>query len=61
MASSYGTIHLKVVNKRLKVIGMGQTPRGQNFIKQVVGMNARSPADPKFKAELATAVDELFA
>lgn len=60
MSNTYGTIEVKKMRGKMAVIGLGKTPRGQNYIKKIEETSSTSPADPKFKEELATAVAKLF-
>lgn len=60
MTKGVGQIHVRLVRGHMRVIAMGQTPRGQRYIKQEVAMKAKTPADPEFKTELATAVEEIL-
>jgi hypothetical protein len=61
MASGIATIHVRRSQGKLKVIGMGQTPRGQAYIKRTEVLEVKTPADPKYKGEMAAAVEKLFA
>lgn len=61
MANGIGTIHVRKSRGTLKVIAMGKTNTGQNYIKATSALTAKTPADPKFKSELAIAVNALFA
>lgn len=60
MTSGIGTVHVRRSKGHLIVQGDGQTPRGKRFIKKTEPLNAKDPKDPNFKAELATAVEELL-
>lgn len=44
----------------LVVQATGRTERGQSFIKGSVPLTVKTMSDPKFKGELATAVDQLL-
>lgn len=61
MAKGIARIELKKQRGKLCVITMGLTPRGQKFLKQQVILKATSTSDPKFKSQLAAAVEELMA
>lgn len=61
MAAGIGTIQVKRERRTLVVQGLGQTPRGQKFIRQTIDLKCKSTADPAFKANLRTAVAEMFA
>lgn len=60
MASGIGTVEVKRTHGKLTVQGLGQTPRGQRYIKKAIPLKAQDPSDPKFKEELAAAVEKLF-
>lgn len=60
MANGIGTVEVKRQRKALTIMGMGQTPRGQKFIKKSIPITAPRMNDKKFKAELAAAVEELL-
>lgn len=60
MANKIGQVHVKRERGKLTVIGMGQTPRGQRFIKERVVLNALDTQDPDFKTELAAAVKKML-
>lgn len=61
MANRIGAVHLRKQRGELAVYGLGQTPRGQTFIRKVVPIKATKMDDPKFKDELATAVEQMLA
>lgn len=61
MAKGFAAIHLIGHKGKLTLRGLGQTPRGQGYLKQVFVLEAATPADPKFKGELSTAVEKLLA
>lgn len=61
MAAGIGAIHVKKERGVMVVVGRGQTPRGKAYIKKSIPLNAKSPADPKFKSELEQAVEEMLA
>ena len=60
MAAGIGTVEVKKVHGKMVVNGLGQTPRGQKFIRNAVVLEVADPADPKFKGELSTAVTQLL-
>lgn len=60
MANGIASIHVRVQRKKLTVFGMGQTNRGQKFIKNHVAIEATRMSDKNFKNELAAAVDEIL-
>lgn len=61
MASGIGTVEVKKGRGGLILQGLGKTPRGQNFIRQVKALDVQSSRDPALKAHLKTAVAEMFA
>lgn len=60
MAHGIATIHVRVQRKGLVVQAQGRTDRGQKYIKEEIALEAKSPADPNFKTELAAAVEKLY-
>lgn len=60
MTSGIADIHVKVQRKKLTVMGMGKTNRGQRYIRASKDLAVEKMSDEKFKAELATAVTELI-
>ena len=60
MTSGVGQVHVKRQRGKLVVIGFGVSPKGQKYIRASEEIAAKSPADPKFKGELATAVAKLL-
>lgn len=60
MANGIGQVHVRKQRGQLVVIGFGQSPRGQKFIRDYHSLEAASPADPKFKGELKAAVEKLL-
>lgn len=60
MGNGIGTIHLRKSRGTLKVVAMGKTNTGQGYIKGNSTLTVKTPADPKFKSELAIAVNDLF-
>lgn len=61
MAKGIGTIAVKRQRGKLTVMGLGKTPRGQNFIKDSVEIHSPSTRSPDFKEKLSAAVEKLFA
>lgn len=61
MTAGIGTVHVKRSRGTLVLQGMGQTPRGQNFIRQTIDLESKTTEDPDFKKHLETAVAEMFA
>lgn len=60
MSYNYGQIHVKRQRGKLVVMGFGQTPRGQKFIRGIESLEVPKTTDKNFKAELANAVAKLF-
>lgn len=60
MSHGIATIHVRRQRKKMTVTGMGQTNRGQKYIKETVELLAPEPSDKNFKKELAAAVFELL-
>lgn len=60
MAAGIGQVHVRVHKGHVELQGMGQTPKGQRYIKKAEELEAAKFADPKFKGELATAVAKLI-
>lgn len=60
MTVGIAQIHVKRQRGKLVVQGMGQTPRGQKYIKRSEDIAAPKMTDKEFKAELATAVAKLY-
>lgn len=61
MSKKPGTVHAKQVRGRMRIIGMGQTPSGQSFIKGLEELAAEELSNSKFKAEARLAVAKMFA
>jgi hypothetical protein len=59
MGNGIAAIHLRKSHGILVVQAMGQTGRGQRFLKQAVELQAKDPKDPQFKTQLAAAVETL--
>lgn len=60
MVAGIGTVVVRRQRGKLTVQGMGQTPRGQRFIRSAAEINVKQMSDPDFKDELATAVGKLL-
>lgn len=61
MASGIGTVQVKRSRGKLVVQGLGQTARGQRFIRQTIDLEVKNTRDPNFKSNLRTAIAEMFA
>lgn len=59
MAHGIAQIHVRTSRGKLIVQAMGQTGRGQSYLKEAVELTAKTPADPNFKSELAAAVTKI--
>jgi len=60
MANGIGTVVVRRQRGKLTVQGLGQTPRGQRFIRSAVELDVDQVRDPEFKDEMATAVEKLL-
>ena len=61
MAKGIAQIHVRPSRGKMTVTGMGQTNRGQRYIKKDEPLEVKQIGDKKFKEELATAVEKLLA
>lgn len=61
MANGIGTVQVKRNHGELVVQGLGQTPRGQKFIRDTKRLGVKSSTDPQFKAKLKAAVEQMLA
>ena len=59
MPSTINTIHVKKERGKLVVQGIGKTPRGKGYILKTIALDAKTPADPAFKSQLAEAVKQM--
>lgn len=60
MANGIASIEVKAKRGKITVIGMGQSVKGQKYIKDQKELTVHKTSDPKFKGELRTAVTEIF-
>lgn len=60
MGKGIGQIHVRGRRNAIEVDGMGQTPRGQRFIRSKSTLKVKSFADKDFKTELATAIAKMY-
>jgi hypothetical protein len=60
MSKGIASVHVRNVRGKLSVEAMGQTPRGQKYIKDEDVLATPKMADPKFKGELAAAITKLL-
>lgn len=60
MPKNIAAVHVKNSRGKVSVLGMGQTPRGQKYIREIIDLEVKKIDDPKFKEELATAVEQLM-
>lgn len=61
MGHGIASVHVRRERGRTTVIGFGQTPRGQKFIRATKTLLAPTIGSKDFKSELAAAVEELLA
>lgn len=61
MGKGIAAIHVRRTHKRVIVQAVGQTPRGQSYLKQAVALKVKFIGDENFKIELAAAVKEIDA
>lgn len=61
MPNNILSLELRKQRGVLMVQAIGQTPRGTRFLKQRAFLSTNSPKDETFKAELAEAVQLVFA
>lgn len=61
MPAGIGTIQVKTRKGHPTVMGMGKTPRGQNYLKVLKPLAVKDVSDPAFKAELEAAIKEMLA
>lgn len=60
MSNGIATIEVKVTRKRVHVLGLGRTNRGQKFIRDNKELEVSSIASKNFKEEMAAAVKEIL-
>ena len=60
MAKGIAQVHVRKTKGHMTVIAMGQTPRGQKYIKSSVPLSAIAPNDKNLKGEIASAVEEML-
>lgn len=60
MPAGIGQVHVKKVRDVMVVVGRGQTPRGKAYIKKRTALSVKAPSDPKFKGQLAFAIEEML-
>lgn len=60
MATGIATIHVRRRRKKVSVIGMGRSPRGQKFVRQIIELQVESLDDPKFKEQMQAAVEQML-
>jgi hypothetical protein len=60
MATGIRAIEVKRSKGVLRVTAIGETPKGQRILKKSIPLSVESPANPKFKKELADAVYEIM-
>lgn len=60
MSNGIGTVEVRTARKKLIVQGLGKTPRGTKFIRKTEELAVTKISDPKFKGEMAAAVEKLL-
>lgn len=60
MTNKIAQVHAKQFRGRMRIIGTGQTPRGQSFIKGLEELQVAELSDVRFKSEARAAVAKLF-
>ena len=60
MGKGIAQIHVRKMKGHMTVFAMGQTPRGQKYIKSSVPLSAIAPNDKNLKGEIASAVEEML-
>lgn len=60
MAKGIHSVHVRQTRGGLRVVALGQTPRGQTYIQLTLPMSAPRMRSKEFKKELAEAMDQLF-
>lgn len=61
MASGISAIHVKRQQGKMMVLAMGQTPRGQRYLKDLAVLKEEQLSDSNFKASLGIAINEIMA
>ena len=61
MTVGIAQIHVKRQRGKLVVQGMGQTPKGQKYIKASEELSVSNIGDKDFKAQMSAAVGKLLA
>lgn len=60
MAVGIGRVEVKSTRGKLELQGLGQTPKGQKFVRKTVPINSKGPSEKGFKNALELAVKELL-
>jgi len=60
MAAGIGRIECKRMRGKITVLGNGQTPRGQQFVRKATPLDVASMKDAKFKSEMESAVKAML-
>lgn len=61
MAKGIAQVQVKRQRGKLNVQALGETPRGQRYLKKSIAIDAPKMGDKKFKEQLPAAVEALFA
>lgn len=60
MAKGIGTVQIRRQRGKLVVQGLGQTPRGQRFIRSTEDLKAPTMASKDFKDEVSVAITKML-
>lgn len=60
MGYGIGTIEVKRTRDQMVIYGLGQTGRGQKYIKAKEVLGVKSMADPQFKAQLEAGMKKIM-
>lgn len=61
MTSGISAIHVKRQRGKVVVLAMGQTPRGQRYLKHMGVLKEELLTDSSLKTSLKIAIDEIMA
>lgn len=61
MKNEFGTIEVRNMRGKLKLVGLAQTNRGQRYIKKAVTIDSPGMSAKDFKEKLALAFEKLSA
>lgn len=60
MGNGIGTVEVKRVRDHMVIQGLGQTPRGQNFIRSKEVLETGNMASKDFKAQLEAGIRKML-